>query len=246
MAHLNNKNQLIGSLGNLVFKIVKGKMVIQTKPERKNIKQTKHTKSAASDFGSSSHITKKINSGMQEFVQNYHSSDMHNRLRTKILRAMRFQSALPLGRKNLWDGTPKLLEGFEFNTASKYNEFSELNLINWQVDEQHRIGFQQQRFIPKKHLHWLPFTGQVEVCYWLSAFRKSDYKPYQQELFKLEVRPNYTEVPLQTFQSNPFPVNSLVIISAGLLYYKEDPVLGKLLLNGKTCHPVRIVKVIKL
>lgn len=246
MAHLNEKNELIGSLGNLVFKVIKGKIVVQTKPNKKNFKQSKSSKKAALDFGRASHLTQKINAGLQEFLQNYHSPDMYNRLRSKILSAMRAQSSLPLGEKDLWDGTPKLLEGFEFNRDSPYANFADLWLVNWQVDAQRRIHFQQEAFTPKNQLHWLPFTGRLEICYWISAFRKEDYKPCQQQLIKMLAPPTYNEVAQQSFTSEPLPSDSLVFVVGGLLYYKLDPVLGEILLNHKQCHPMRILKVFKV
>jgi len=187
MAHLNDKNQLVGSLGNLIFKVIKGKIVVQTKPDKRILKQSKHSKKAALDFGRASRLTNKLNSGMQEFLQGYHSPEMFNRLRGKVLQAMRAQSSLPLGNKDLWDGTPALLKGFEFNRNSLYTDFSELWVANWHVDQQNRISFQQMAFVPKNDLHWLPFTGRLELCYWITAFQKEGCKPCQQQLIKMAI-----------------------------------------------------------
>lgn len=245
MAHLNEKNQLVGALGNLIFRIVKGKVVVQTKPDYSKLKRTKATQKSAKDFGRASTITNRLNAGLQEMVQGYHSPDMYNRMRSKVLQGMRTHSALPLGEKNLWEGTPELLEGFEFNHESQYKDFSALWVVNWQVDEQNRIHFQQKPFIPKSHLHWLPLTGRLEVCYWIGAFQKKDYKPCHQQLIKMLAPPTYNEVAQQSFTSEPLPSDSLVFVVGGLLYYKLDPVLGEILLNHKQCHPVRILKVLK-
>ena len=245
MAHLNENNQLVGSLGNLIFRIVKGKVIVQTKPDYAKLKQTKATQKSATDFGRASTVTQKFNAGLQEIVQGYHSPDMYNRMRSKILQGMRTHTSLPLGMKNLWDGTPELLEGFEFNHESQYKDFSDLWVVNWQLDVENRVHFQQKAFVPKTHLHWLPFTGRLEVAYWIGAFHKKDYKPTQQHFIKLEVYPNYTEVPIQNFISDAFPTESLIIVAASLLYYKLDPVVGEILLNHKQCHPVRILKVMK-
>lgn len=246
MAHLNEKNQLVGSIGNLIFRIVNGKVIVQAKPDYRQLKQTQSTKKSALDFGTASRVTNKLNAGFQELVQGYHSPEMYNRMRSKVLQAMRTHTVLPLGEKNLWDGTPELLEGFEFNHESKYKDFSDLWLVNWQVDAKNQVHFQQKSFIPKAHLYWLPFTGRLEIGYWMGAFQKKDYKPCQQQLLKLEVSPNYHKIPVQNFVSEPFPAHTLLFVVTSLLYYKQDPVLGDILLNHKQCHPVRILKVFKI
>ncbi|MDR6301818.1 hypothetical protein [Mesonia maritima] len=246
MAYLNEKNQLVGRVGNLIFRIVKGKVIVQARPDYTQLKQTKSTQKSALDFGTASKITNKLNSGLQEIVQAYHSPEMYNRMRSKILQAMRTHTALPLGEKNLWEGTPELLEGFEFNRESQYKDFSDLWLVNWQVDAQNKIHFTQKSFIPRTQLHWLPYTGRIGIGYWIGAFQQKDYKPCQQQLLTLEVSPNYTEVPVHNFVSTSFPSNTLIIVITTLLYYKQDPVLGDILLNHKQCHPARILKVFKV
>lgn len=246
MAHLNENYQIIGKLKDLIFRVVNGKVVVQSRPNYRQVKQSKGTKKAALDFGRASITTKKLNAGWQEMVQGYHSSDMFIRLRSKVLRATRTRNEQPLGQKELWYGAPEALEGFEFNRESQYRDLSELWVLNWQVDGERRLHFHQKSFIPKQHLYWLPFTGRLEICYWLCAYQKKDYKPCGQQLIKLEVFPENTPFLSQNVVSEPFPIDCLLTVTVGLLYYKRDPTHGELLQNHKHFHPVRLLKVFKL
>ncbi|MBW2962923.1 hypothetical protein [Mesonia aestuariivivens] len=245
MAHLNEKNQIVGGLGNLIFRVVNGKIVVQTRPDYSQVKQTQSTQKAASDFGKASQVAKKISYGCQQIIQGYHSPEMATRLRSKVLQAMRTHASLPLGRKDLWSGTPELLEGFEFNKHSPYKDNSELWTLNWELDSQRRIHFKQKAFTPKNHLYWLPRAESLQICYWICAFQKKDYKPCQQQLLTLTVSPDFVEVPMQNFESEVFPEGCLIIICVSMFYYRSDAIIGGNLLNHKKFHPARILKIVK-
>ena len=132
---------------------------MQAKPDYKQLKQTQSTKKSALDFGTASRVTNKLNTGFQELVQDYHSPEIYNRMRSKVLQAMRTYTVLPLGEKNLWDGATELLEGFEFNYESKYKDFQTCGWLTGKCMLKTKCAFNKSRLYQKLAFISCPLRG---------------------------------------------------------------------------------------
>ena len=85
MATLGNKKTFSGLVGNVVFRNLNNKQIIQSRPS--GLKQTKATKISASEFGSCSHWAKQLRIGLTSFLVKLTDGAMHQRFATVIYNA---------------------------------------------------------------------------------------------------------------------------------------------------------------
>lgn len=72
MAQLDKHNRLIGGLGDLVFRQVNGKTIVQVKLGKNGVNQTKQTKLSSSDFGTASSTTKCLSMTLRRLFLTYY------------------------------------------------------------------------------------------------------------------------------------------------------------------------------
>ncbi|MBB4118727.1 MAG: hypothetical protein ACTJGD_08360 [Mesonia hippocampi] len=245
MAYLGKNNQITGSLGDLVFRTLDGKTVIQRKPQKNKIKQTERTQKAASDFGRASTLAKKIRIGIKTYSRDFSDSKSFCRLRTRLQLAACTDNPAPIGEKKLWDGKPKLLEGFEFNYHSPYERYCRIVIKDIALASQ-KLHIKLKAFQPKKAITWPIKANKAKLCFWMSVHRKKDDLSVQEELFSLEILPNNKISPAINFVSNTINSSSIVYLWSGILYYQYDALLDWVCLNHKTLHPLRLQKVLKI
>ncbi|MBW2962950.1 hypothetical protein [Mesonia aestuariivivens] len=245
MAHLDKHNRLIGGLGNLVFKQVNGKTIVQLKPGKNNVKQTKRSKQSASDFGTASRTTKCLSVSLRSLFQHYYDGQMFNRFRKTVYQAMLSNTEILKGQKNLWESDSSLLDDFEFNLASLYSDYSTIT-CNSQLTSAQEIKLDIAAFNPKTQLKWPATAQKAKLCFLVSTYAKEDFMPLASLAFKVEVNRNSAPLSAQNFLTDPLPSPCFVLISTCVLYFKEDPVLGPISLNHKTLHPAKIEKAFRV
>ena len=67
MAYLDAKLGLIGSIGQLVFRNVNGKTIVQAKPEKTGSFPKGRSRQTATDFGKASQTTSALMRGLRPF-----------------------------------------------------------------------------------------------------------------------------------------------------------------------------------
>ncbi len=211
MAYLGKDNRITGSIGDLIFRNVDGKTIVQRKPEKYQVKQSKRTKKASSDFGRASSVAKKIRIGIQTYTRGFSDSKSFCRLRTRLQRAATTDNQEPLGKRELWDGKPELLEGFEFNHHSKYEHYVRLSMNNIAIAAK-KLQFQLAGFHPKQDITWPTRAKKAKLCFWMSVHRRKDDLSVQEELFQLEITPGTAVLPETNFTSKTLKTNSLVYL----------------------------------
>lgn len=245
MAYLGKDNRITGSIGDLIFRNVDGKTIVQRKPEKYQVKQSKRTRKASSDFGRASTLAKKIRIGLQPYSRDFYDSKCFYRLRTQLQRAAQTNNPSPVGEKELWDGQPELLQGFEFNLHSKYSDYCNLSLNEVQV-EADKLQFTLEGFIPKEDIRWPRNAQKAIICFWISVHRRKDDLPVNQQLLKLEVTPHKVALGKTTFTSEILPAEGLVWLWGGILYYEKDPFLDWIYMNHKQLQPLQLLRVMKI
>ncbi|PZW39038.1 hypothetical protein LX95_02178 [Mesonia algae] len=245
MAQLDKHNRIVGGLGNLVFRQVNGKTILQAKPGKNGVKQTKQTKLSASDFGTASRTTKALSVSLRRLFLTYYDHQMFNRFRKTIYQAMLSNTEISKGKKDLCKGDFSLLNGFEFNLSSLFTEYCRL-MVNCTLTPSQEILIETGNLNPKTQIHWLSPDHRAEICYLVSTYEQNTYKPLHEEVFKINV--TFFDDPLasQTFTTLPLTSPCLVIVSSCIHYYKEDVLMGSISLNDKELHPAKIEKVFRL
>ena len=244
MANLGKNNRLKGSLGNLVFRELNGKTIVQRKPKKNTVKQTRPTQLAAVDFGSASTTAKKIRIGVKTYSRDLGDAQSFCRLRTRVQLAARTDNSAPSGARKLWEGNPALLEGFEYNLHSPYERYvpgiaPELSLVNQQLQ------VSVEAFSPKQALTWPKGASKAKLCFWMAVHRPEDDLSIQEALFSVEVTPDQDLIAESHFTSEAIPENCWVFLWTGIVYYSYNAVFDWESMNHKKLQPLRLWKVLQ-
>lgn len=242
MAYLGKNNRISGSLGDLVFRQVNGKTIVQRKPEKNTVKQTQPTKKAAADFGRASTTARKIRIGLQTYSRGFADAKSFCRLRTRIQLAARTNNPAPVGERKLWEGTPALLEGFEYNLHSPYDRYCQVQLSTIAIIDQ-KLEFTVESFFPKQALTWPVNAEKAKLCFWMAVHREEDDLSVQEELFQIELTPSNEPITQTSFTSESFTSSDWVFVWGGILYFENNQVLGWGCINDKKLQPLRLLKV---
>src|SRR6187399_2864610 len=97
MAQLNKNKSISGTVGNLVFRDVWKKQILQSKPGA--IKQTKETKASGSEFRQCSSWAKWLRSWLNSFLANHTDSFMHSRFVGQLYTTLQANTTLPKGER---------------------------------------------------------------------------------------------------------------------------------------------------
>ncbi|MDQ7916906.1 hypothetical protein RBU60_04910 [Mesonia sp. MT50] len=245
MAQLDKHNRFIGGLGDLVFRQVNGKTIVQMKPGKNGVKQTKQTKLSSSDFGTASSTTKCLSMTLRRLFLTYYDHQMFNRFRKTVYQAMLSNTEIPKGKKDLWQGEISLLDGFEFNLSSLYTDYCSLG-IHCSLTPTQEIKLETEVFNPKTQLKWPEKTHRAEVCYLISTYAKDTYTPLIEEVFKINVTPFSSPLAAQSFITPSLASNCLVLVSSCIWFFREDALIGAIATNHKDLHPAKIEKAFRI
>lgn len=122
MAVLDNKFRVRGTIGNLSYRVVGSKNIIQIKPGKGIMKQTPATKECASEFGLASSTAYMIRKAFYPAIQGLSDGGMVNRFTSKVLKAICLNRQGNRGTRDLHGGELSYLENFQFNTHSPLHE----------------------------------------------------------------------------------------------------------------------------
>lgn len=245
MAQLDKHNRLIGGLGDLVFRQIDGKTIVQLKPGKDGVKQTKRAKLSASDFGTASRTTKSLTVPLRRLFLTYYDSQMFNRFRKAVYQAMLRNTDIPKGEKDLWEGELSLIDGFEFNLSSLYSDYCHLE-VTVSLTPTQAIKIETSEFNPQTQLRWPKKIYRAEVCYLLTVYDKDTYKPLQREVFQIEVERTASTIAPQSYITPSLPLNSLAVVSSCVWFFEERAVVDRTTINHKGLHPAKILTVLKL
>ena len=121
MAILERNGALRGTAGTVVFRTFRGMTVVQGLPKR-NKKQTLASKASAGEFGLASSAAACIRSALKPVFRHLHDGGMVNRFNSAVYRSILGSRTALRGARDLHDGDPGSLEGFEFNADSPLSQ----------------------------------------------------------------------------------------------------------------------------
>ena len=120
MATLNGIVRFSGQLGDLVFYRRGKKDVVRHVPTVHQLSE--NSRKSATDFGHASRNAAYIRKAFAAMVKDYGYGDLHNRLNKKLIEIFKTAPPAEAGQKKLEDSNIKLLQGFEFNAATKLEQ----------------------------------------------------------------------------------------------------------------------------
>lgn len=237
MARIENKKIISGLIGELVFRNLRNKQVIQSRP--KDIKQTVATKSAATEFGQCSTWAKQLRLGLNAFLLDGFDNKMYQRLTAQFYNAIKNNLNVPKGQRNPLNSTMNELVGFEFNNNSPFTKHFTPQL-QVALNSQNQLTITLPAFDPKTEVLFPKKCSQVSLLLYVFATTFKPSESFAEEHFILNIDQNIPINNTQTWTSAPLPQNHLVLLSTKLMYYNTNAITGKNFLNTKLLNPAAI------
>ncbi len=232
--------QIVGVVGNLVFKKgADGKMtIVQSKPFQ--IKQTKGTKKTASVMGNASTLSAAIRRSLGGlFGKNYQGSvvnELNKANQTILGHCFNKDTETYTFQQDSFHN----LAGFEFNSKSP------LSAYLW---VQPYLRFQDNTIILTIPAFEVPAQIKMpreangfQLCAQIGQYALYESKKWGQNYFSFEVEPGQTHVPEQQISFNVQP-GCLCVVGLGINYYKINNQY-RTPLNDKELNPAAIVDAI--
>jgi hypothetical protein len=151
----------------------------------------------------------------------------------------------PKGEKNLWEGVISLLDNLEFNHSSRFTDYCNVE-PDYMLQKASNIKITIPSFNPKTQIKWPNKVYRAKLCYIITTYAKETYKPLKDEVFKIEFGFSSPPLAAKSFVSKTLPSPCFVIISCCILYFKNDSLLGSILLNHTKLHPAKIAKTLRI
>lgn len=230
-------NFIVGTISNVSFRVYRGKQILQSKPGRGNVKQTKETKSAANIFGKASSLAGNFRSSLQPTFQTNYDGLMVSRL-TGMMRPIIEQCYdEPNLKFNFSRNDFQSLAGFDFNLNSP------LHKNMWISPESSLANNVLTITIPEMKINGdLKFPSNANLCSIVVSFAiyrlEEGLKSLFPEVKNMLVRSDEVIVASQQFEFS-VPEGCLCIAGIGLSYYlqSEKTALAK---NSPTFNPAAI------
>lgn len=238
MAIIDSKGTIRGVVGNMVFRVMYGKQVMQQRGIRKVV--SKRTLENAHLFGICSKQTALIRSKLKPWLGVNYDSKMAVRLQGECYRVLKLKENKKRNQQDLFTADLSALSGFEFNVNSAFSEYfmSEITVLGTpqqglkvhldRVETLYDLRYPQgcenvdlhliMLHIPKDNLP----GSTVESRQWTLAKRD----PIQVE---------------RSFELAPILTEGITLVIAQLLFFNSRSQFGKVYINGKELHPMKIV-----
>jgi hypothetical protein len=243
MAKITAKGLLSGGVGPVAYRMLNGQGIVQSRPGKGGVKQTKSTKESASEFGNASAAAKAIRMALFPILQSHTDHRMHIRFTAKVFEAATANTILPRGSRTLKDGDLSMLDHFQFNTNSLFSDYCTLQ-PDLHMDASGQLVIDLPEFSPNEVLAFPYEASGCDVCYMVSVFDPISWQQVHAEVFRVTAAKGSSSVPAQEFQTAPVAAGHVVIVTAAILFVRNNNLMGNLQLNSKVLHPCEIVEVI--
>ncbi|QNK63637.1 hypothetical protein H7F33_03790 [Pedobacter sp. PAMC26386] len=224
---------LSGILGNLIFKPVKGRLIVTSKVASGQMKQTVGTKKASNTFCMSSRFSKNIRSVFEGMIAGREEGTCQSRLTGKLTASLGAcrdsETRLFHFERNSFSN----LSGFDFNADSPIEK--NLSLMPLVRLKNNRIGVSYPKTVNEQKLRFPKHATACKLTATVGLIRLKDGKkvlnPDQQFIY-LQKDELLTD---QLNFSFKVPSGCLCIVVLFLSFYKKD-----VLLNSKIFNPAVI------
>lgn len=240
MAKITSNGLLSGIVGPVSFRVRDGKPFVQARPGKGGVRQTQGTKESASEFGKASATAKAIRLALFPILQNHCDPKMHLRFSAKVFEAATANTGLTHGTRTLKDGDLSRLNHFQFNSNCLFSEYCGLQPDVF-GNASGQLVVSLPEFAPTTMLAFPADASGCEICFMVSVFDPWSWQLDNAEVFKVHVAKGTAAIPAQEFLSAPIASGQAVIVTAAILYYRNNGPMGNLQLNSATLHPCELV-----
>lgn len=216
-------------IGNLVFRNLNGRQVVQSHPDK--IKQNEATKTSATEFGQSSTWAKQLRLGLEPFLVHLSDTTMYQRFTARLYAALLANTTLPKNGRTPLNANMTSMEGFEFNHHAPFATHF-LPTISATMDAQRRVTVTVPALQPLVDVLYPEGCSQAEMLVYLYATNLMPNAPISDGYFTVAL-PKQPVTLTQTVWTSPeLPEGHFVMVCAKLLYYETNPFTGRTYLNS--------------
>jgi hypothetical protein len=238
MARLDKNKFLSGVIGNLVFRNLDGKQIVQSKPDK--IKQSTMTKLSGSEFRSCSQWAKMIRQYLYNFLINQNDSYMYRRLTGSLYRAIRSNTAIFKGERTPLNSNLDELVGFDFNSNSAFKDYF-LPTVLAELTNQRQVQVIIPTFEPRSEVVFPERTGHAELLVYVMATCLKYNTAVVDDYFIVPMTNNAALIPATVWASIILPESHFVLVNAKIMYYNNDKFTVKNYINSKAMNPSTIL-----
>jgi hypothetical protein len=238
MARLDKNKFLSGVIGNLVFRNLDGKQIVQSKPDK--IKQSTMTKLSGSEFRSCSQWAKMIRQYLYNFLINQNDSYMYRRLTGSLYRAIRSNTAIFKGERTPLNSNLDELVGFDFNSNSAFKDYF-LPTVLVVLTNERQVQVTLPEFKPKSEVVFPERTGHAELLVYVMTTSLKYNTAVVDDYFIVPMTNNATLIPATVWTSLILPESHFVLVTAKIMYYNNDKFTVKNYINSKAMNPSTIL-----
>ncbi|MFC6099703.1 hypothetical protein [Olivibacter domesticus] len=243
MAKINKKGQPSGKIGNVVYRELNNKSIMQRMPTK--VKQTTNTQIAAQEFGISSNATKiirQIASLLFEYIDPYISGRLN-----AIMQKCISQIPEAAGHKNLNHIDPSPFIGFQFNPDAAFEKTFQA-FPHCIIQQDGSVEITIQAITPKKDIPFLqrdinPDPGAflrvalVSIDYAHEEYQILAHEEIVLAKAKMENEPLPDTFDVQWKCLKKTPREAVVFVYFSLHYYQLDWLEHRKIIGEKTMNP---------
>ena len=238
MAVQDSKGLIRGAVGNLTFKVVNGRQIIQARSL--DMKQTERTKKSSKIFGKCSSQATEIRGKLKPWIFGCCDGNVTARFLGACLRAFKTEDNQHLESPNVIQANMTELAGFEFNISSPLSNYFDGSVLVFGEPE---IGLRVKipSFIPKRSLRY-PVQCQ-NVVFKIIMFHSTLGVESSDVILQKEwvIEKDQDLQGEQIFDIDPISTQGITMILVQLLFFKNKSKVGKVFLNNKKLHPMQVV-----
>lgn len=238
MARLDKNKFLSGVIGNLVFRNLDGKQIVQSKPD--GIKQSWLTKLSGSEFRNCSQWAKMIRQHLYNFLINQTDSYMYRRFTGSLYSAIQSNTTIFKGERTPLNCNLDGLVGFNFNSNSAFKDYF-LPTILVELTNQRQVQVTIPEVEPKSEVVFPGRVGHAELLVYVLATSLKHTTPIVEDYLVVPIANNTTIVPETIWTSLILPENRFVLVTAKIMYYDNHKFTGKSYINSKEMNPSTIL-----
>jgi hypothetical protein len=236
MAIIDSRGRLHGRLGNAVYRTVGNTSIVQIRPSR--VRQTLSTKESAMEFGLASNSGKILRDIFSTLACNS-DGRMINRLNAALLKCIK-DSELERGERDLHDGNPGHLQGFQFNVQSPLDKALAVRPVC--ELESGKMKVHLPEFKENGQLQQLRYGRNCVLRMMMVAvnFRENYYEYLSYQDIAIG---RGTTIPEQTWEPDvALPAGCIVLVTVSLHYYGLKDVSGVAQsINSREFSPAEII-----
>jgi len=238
MARLDKNKFLSGVIGNLVFRNLDGKQIVQSKPDK--IKQSTMTKLSGSEFRSCSQWAKMIRQHLYNFLINQTDSYMYRRFTGSLYSAIQSNTTIFKGERTPLNCNLDELVGFDFNSNSAFKDYF-LPTVLVELTNQRQVQVTVPEFEPRSEVVFPERTGHAELLVYVMATSLKYNTAVVDDYFLVPLTNKTTLIPATVWASLILPENHFVLVTAKMMYYNNDKFTVKNYINSKAMNPSTIL-----